>query len=401
MIIIRTLECIVILDVLWSVLSFIGSIPIGKPFFTPRFPFLITLIVKLIQIPTKKEKRYCSVCNRNLLAEEMIAECNYCNSSNPVKLIGIDGRIYYKCNNKSCKETFVVSPFGEARTRFSRLFPYGDKTSRKRKLRCMYCKQPLSSDNTVINLSLYTSDKLLAVAYRETFFYNSFGAGCKDANIHLFSQSATTLKEIDHFYESKPSKMMGTASLPLDLIRIEFRSRIDEINKSAYQFRIAATNDNNAKLKASEGIIVLVNGNAQAIEVKTLIDHFLIDLNALNTQSQTWTSPVLIGISANGVPELEKRIDDGFTSADEMESFCKQYLISKNIEDIIYALNNAVENMHFFLYRTGNARDATESKIYNVIPPVQALLYSAQSTMKKYWAPNTNGITPSTKGKSM
>lgn len=401
MMVLRIIECIAILDVLWSLLSFIGAIPIGKNFVTPRFPIIITLIIMLIQTPVRTRKKYCEVCNRNLAYTEMIAECVYCNSPNPVKLIGIDGRIYYKCVNKKCRNTFVITPFDDARTRFSKLIPYGNRASKKRKLHCKYCNKALSGNNTVINLSLYTDDKLLAVAYRETFFYNSFGSGCKDTNIHLFSQSASLLKEIDHFYESKPSKIMGTTSLSLDLIRIEFRSAIDEINKSVYQFRIAVANDNNAKLKASEGIIVLLDGNAQAIEIKTLIDHFLIDLNMLNTQSKTWTSPVLIGISANGVPELEKRIDSGFTSSDEMETYCKQYLMSKNSEDIIYALNNAIDNVHFFVYRTGNGRNGSESKIYNVIPPVQSLMYTAQNSMRKYWIPNSNGLILSTKGKSM
>lgn len=401
MVIIRIIESILILDLLWSILSFICAIPLGKPIITPRFPIIVTLAIMIIQSSVRRRKKYCEVCNRNLDYKELVAECVYCNTPNPVKLIGIDGRIYYRCANKKCKSTFVITPFDNARTRFSKLMPYGERTSKKRKLHCKYCNNALSGNNTVINLSLYTGDKLLAVAYRETFFYNSFGAGCKDPNIHLFSQSASSLKEIDHFYESKPSKMMGTASLSLDLIRIEFRSAIDEINKSAYQFRIAISNDNNAKLKASEGIIVLLNGDAQAIEMKTIIDHFLIDLNMLNTQSKTWMSPVLIGIAANGVPVLEQRIDSGFTSSEEMEAYCKQYLISKNSEDIIYALNNAIENVHFFIYRTGNGRDGTESKIYNVIPSVQALMYTAQNSMRKYWVPNSNGLIPSTKGKSV
>lgn len=401
MIIIRILESILILDVLWSVLSFIGAIPIGKPWVTPRFPILITLILMLLQTPVRKSKKYCNVCNRNLDNTEMMAECSFCNTPNPVKVLGIDGRIYYKCVNKKCKSTFVITPFDNARTRFSKLFPYSEKSSKKRKLHCKYCNTALNSDTTVINLSLYTSDKLLAVAYRETFFYNGFGGGCKDTNIHLFSQNASLLKEIDHFYESKPSKIMGTSSLSLEVIRLEFRSTIDSINKSAYQFRIAAINDNNAKLKASEGIIVLINGGMQSIEIKTLIDHFLIDLNSLNTQSQTWSYPVLIGISANGVADLEQRIDAGFTSAEEMETYCKQYLSSRNSEDIIYALSNTVDNIHYFLYRTGSIREGTDSKVYNVIPPVQALIYSAQGEMKKYWVPNNNGHIPLTKGKSI
>lgn len=401
MIIVRILECIAILDVLWSVLSFIGAIPIGKPFITPRLPILLSILLMLIQIPVKKQTRYCNVCNKNLSTTETTTECNFCKTSNPIKFIGFDGRIYYKCSNSSCKETFILSAFGNVRTRFSKIFPYGVKTSKKRTLHCKYCNQPLS-ENTMVNLSLYTEDKnlALATAYRETFFYHSFGAGCKNPNLHLYPQSTAVLKEIDRYYETASFRKTASSNLTLGMIRIEFRADIEEINKSAYQFRIALSNNNSLKLKSSEGIIVLLDGKAQSIENKSLIDHFLLELSQLNTQSRTWSFPVLVGISANGVDELEEKIENGFANADEMENLCKQFLIDKNNEDIIHLLYNAVENVHFFIYRTGTARDNTEIKIYNVIPPVQALLYSAQSSMRKYWIPDKNGFCPTTRGKS-
>ena len=398
MIVIRILEAIAILDVLWSVLSFIGAIPIGKPFITPRLPILVSVMLMLFQISIKKQTRYCNVCNRNLSATEITTECNFCKTSNPLKFIGPDGRIYYKCSNSSCKETFVLSAFGNVRTRFSKISPYGTQTSKKRTLHCKYCNQPLS-ENTIVNLSLYTENRALAIAYRETFFYHSFGAGCKNPDLHLYPQSTAVLKEIDRYYETATSRKIVSSNLTLGMIRIEFRASIEEINKSAYQFRIALSNNNSLKLKSSEGIVVLLDGKAQSIENKSLIDHFLLELSQLNTQSRTWSSPVLVGISANDVDELEEKIEEGFANAEEMEDFCKQFLITKNNEDIIHLLYNAVENVHFFIYRTGSARDNTESKIYNVIPPVQALLYFAQSSMRKYWIPDKNGFCPPTRGK--
>ena len=328
MILVRIIEFITIIDVVWFVISFIMAIPIGKAFFPPRFPILITLIIIFLQTPSRKKPKYCSICNRNLNKKETTMRCVYCNTLNPVKMMDITGNIYYKCANKECKQTHVVSPYGYARTRFSKVFPYGEKNTKKVTLCCKYCNNQLSSAHSVVNLSLYTSNVQLAQAYRETFFYNSFGAGKKNLDIQLSSHNTalfsnatvfSILKEIDECYEgASSSKSKGTNDIPLELISLELRSsEYKEINSTSYQFRIALSNDS-YRLLASEGIILLIDGKSSALENDTLVDRFLIDLNSLNTQSKVWNLPVLIGISSNGIPELEERIQSGFVNAEDM-----------------------------------------------------------------------------------
>lgn len=389
----KIIELIIFADVLWSLFSFIGAIPLGKPWVSPRFPILITIIIMLVQIGQRKRTFYCEKCQKNLIHKEMIGRCSYCDRDTKIKFMDISGRIYYKCSNINCKHTNVISLGGNARTRFYVLNPYG---SGKRSLICQNCRCTLSGE-TVINLSLYSGTEKLAKDYREDFFYHSFGPAKSAEKISVVPVNASMLKDIDKHYEKGISKL-SRVDVPTDSIALHFKTESKAVNQTLFQFRIAVKE--NLKLQPSEGIILLLDGTASGIERQSVVDHFLVDLQHLNTQSAVWTKPILVGVCANGVQQLETAIDSDISSAEEVEQCCKQFLLDQNNGDVINRLYTSIENIHFFLYRTGSAADGTESKIYNVVQPGQALLYEVQREMRRIWTQERNGYCPMTHGKS-
>ena len=85
MIVIRIVESILILDVLWSILSFICAIPIGKPFITPR---LITRVQSMAEglIGMIFEDEY-GIDDKKLFDEDVIIDLSEIGSEDTNALI--------------------------------------------------------------------------------------------------------------------------------------------------------------------------------------------------------------------------------------------------------------------------------------------------------------------------
>lgn len=387
------------IDLAWSVISFIGAIPLGKPWFTPRFPIPITVIVMLLQIPHRKRKFYCDRCQKNLSYKEIVGNCNHCASDFPIKFMGIDGRIYHKCSESGCDETNVLTmnEFDDsARTRFYKLNPLGE--SEKRDFCCKICGNLIFGDEKVVTLSLYSGREETAKTYRAAFFYNSFGPGKKSQKMAVQPTEPLIVKRIDSLYECEGYKdgFKDVADHPL---RLRLKTDQKLINKTLFQFHMVIGSTNQHKLVSSEGIVLLIEGVSNSIERQTLVDQFLVDLEPLKT-SRCWNKPVLVGICANGVVSLESAVSRGFENATIMEQQCISFLMEQNNADIVSRLSSNLEHLHFFLYRTGSVGENTEGDIYNVVQPGQALMYDAHRELRAIWPMETNGCSPPLYGKS-
>ena len=392
------LKNLLLIDLAWSVLSFIGAIPLGKPWFTPRFPVPVTIVIMLFQIGHKKWDFYCNNCQKNLSYKEVIGKCYYCKSDIPIKFMGIDGRIYHKCLNSSCEMTSVLTINDlddSARTRFYKSNPLG--LTGRRSLHCKICGNPINNDN-VVTLSLYSGREEIAKTYRAAFFYNSFGPGKKSQKMAVQPTEPLIVKRIDSLYECEGYKdgFKGVADHPL---RLRLKTDQKLINKTLFQFHMVIGSTNQHKLVSSEGIVLLIEGVSNSIERQTLVDQFLVDLEPLKT-SRCWNKPVLVGICANGVASLESAVSRGFEDATIMEQQCISFLMEQNNADIVSRLSSNLEHLHFFLYRTGSVGENTEGDIYNVVQPGQALMYDAHRELRAIWPMETNGCSPPLYGKS-
>lgn len=381
------LRCIIffliIIDVLSSIISFIDFLPIGKPFSSPRVPILLALIIIIIQMKQRNKQFYCETCSKNLSINEVQGMCS-CGTKTKVKFVGVFGNLYYTCKNPSCKKTKVISFDNSIRTRLSRINPYGKKMQQKRQLICNICGSKLSGE-TVINMSLYSCDVNLAKNYREDFFYHAFGSVKKNSYISIVPENAAILKDIERHYE-KGSTKFNTVSVTDDSIRIHFKTSNKSINELLIQFNIALAQNDALKLKWSEGIIILLDASKNPSDNQSVIDHFMVDLEHLNTKGSVWTNPVLIGLCCNDVEELESAINSGIIkNADDSEEICIKYLSSHNNGDLIQILYNRISNVHFFVYRTGTLALGNNSNVYNVVPPVQALFYSVSNDFYSVW----------------
>lgn len=391
--------CIIFLiaiDIFSSIISFIDFIPIGKSFASPRFPLFVTLILIIAQMKQRNKCFYCETCNRNLSISEIQGLCS-CGNKTKVKFMGLSGKLYYYCSDSTCKKTRVMSFDNSMRTRFSRINPYGKKMQQKRQLVCRVCGSNLSGE-TVINMSLYSGDVNLARNYREDFFYHAFGPAKKNNDISIVPENVAILKDIDRHYE-KGSTKFNPVSVTDESIRIHFKTSNKSINELLIQFNIALAQNVTLKLKSSEGIIILLDAAKSPSERQSVIDHFMVDLEHLNTKSSEWINPVLIGLCCNDVEELESEINSGIIkSADDSEEICIKYLSSQNNGDIIQSLYNRISNVHFFVYRTGTLALGNDSNVYNIVPPVQSLFYSASSDFSNIWKPTSGGYCPKTAG---
>lgn len=387
---------LILIDVISSVVSFIDNIPVGKAFFSPRFPLFITLLVILIQTKQRNRSLYCETCGKNLSTDEIAGRC-ICGAKTKLEFLGISGKILYKCSNKSCRYSDVISFNGNMRTRFSRLFPYKQSLQHGRMRVCNTCGKVLTGKN-VTNFSLYCGDLELAKNYREDFFYHGFGPAKQTQEISVLTNNSSLLKEIDKHYEKGTTKL-NLCNIPENPIRVRFKTRNENINQDFFQFNIAVAQNENLKLRMSDGIIILLNGNSSGIERQSIIDHFLVELRNINTESPTWQRPVLVGLCCNDVEELESAINSGqINSENDSEELCRNFLIAHNNNDILYSLFNYIENVHFFIYRTGTLALKNSDKVYNVVQPVQSLFYDSMNEFSHIWKPYSNGYCPKTTG---
>jgi len=390
---------LLLIDVVYSIVSLIDMIPVGKRWFIPRLPFLITLIVIIFQTKQRNRTFYCETCHKNLSCDDVVSRCT-CGTTTKVKFVGFSGKLSYKCKNSSCRKNVVRSFDNSARTRFSRINPFGTKMQQKRQLVCNICGTKLSGE-PVLNYSLYSSNMMLAKKFREDFFYHSFGPAKECKDLHITPTNAMLLKDIDRHYENGAGKL-SLNSVSEEPIQLHFKTKNKNVNQTLYQFNIAVAQNNEHKLGLSEGVIVLLDGAANSIERQSVVDLFLVDIQQINTESSVWAKPVLVGVCCNGVDSLETVIDEGrIHSADVAEEICRQFLIERNNEDVINRLSNGVSNLHFFLYRTGTKAQGTQDKVYNVVNPVQALIYASQNEMKHIWPVAMNGYCPRTDDKKI
>lgn len=389
---------LIVIDVFSSIISFIDLIPIGSPFTMPRFPLVITLIIIIIQTKQRSRTFYCEKCSKNLSASEVRVKCS-CGKKNKVKFMGLSGKLYYKCSNRDCEEAKVTS-FKNVfiddggigvliRARLPKINPYRESNQ----IVCSVCGEKLSGES-VINMSLFSCDMNLAKRFREDFFYHAFGPAKQSKNISITSRNASLLKDIDKHYEKgKP------ASVTPDSIRVYFKTENEDINQTLIQFNIALAENKDLQLKSSEGIIVLLDAAKDPIERQSAVDFFLLETARINTRSSIWQAPVLVGLCCDKVDELESEIDSGkIKNADDSEELCINFLSSHNNGDIVQRLCKSVENIHFFLYRTGSIASNDEDKVYNIVPPVQALFYTVSNDFRSVWEESTEGYLPKTIG---
>jgi len=383
---------LIVIDVFASFISIIDMIPIGKHRFKLRFPFLITLIIIVLQTKQRNKVFYCKTCHKNLYYPDVTAEC-YCKTTHKLKFVGFSGVLNYNCPNKKCKKRKIIGFGRYDRTMFSRLNPYGKRMQAKRLLVCRICGNMISGE-PVMNFSLYSSNIELAKNYREDFFYHSFGPAKENKDLHISPVDVKVLKDIDHHYEHGAGKL-GSNSVSEVPIQLHFKTQNKNVNQTLYQFNMAVALNADNKLIASEAIIILLDGNSKSAERQSVVDNFLVDIQQINIEGSVWKKPVLVGICCNNVKRLEDEIDGGkINSADDCEEICRRFLNEENNDDIINRLNGNVANVRYFLYRTGTAEKGTQGKVYNVVNPVQALTYAVQSEMKHIWPPVSNGHCP-------
>lgn len=391
--------CIIFLitiDVFSSIISFIDFIPIGKSFASPRFPLFVALILIIAQTKQRNRHFYCETCNKSLSISEIQGLCS-CGNKTKVKFMGLSGKLYYYCPDPTCKKTRVISFDNSMRTRFSRINLYGKKMQQKRQLVCNVCGTKLSGE-TVVNMSLFSSDVNLAKRFREDFFYHAFGPAKTNNDINIVPENASVLKDIDRHYE-KGSTKFNPVSIIDDSIRIHFKTTNKNINQLLIQFNIALAQSSVLKLKYSEGIIILLDASKNPSERQSVIDHFLIELDHLNTKSNIWIGSVLVGLCCDEVNELKSAINnEQIKSADDSEELCIRFLTSQNNGDIIQSLYNRIDNVHFFVYRTGTLALGNDSDVYNIVPPVQSLFYSVSNDFYTIWKPVPNGYCPKNVG---
>ena len=386
---------LVIIDVFSALISFIDWIPIGRHWSVPRLPLVLTLIAIILQTKQRNRVLYCEKCHKNLSGHDLISICQ-CGSESKVKFIDFSGKLRYKCKNKNCRKLPVKGFNNYSRTTFSKINPYSSKTQ-ERSIVCKVCKSKLSGES-VINLTLYAGDIKLAKDFREDFFYHGFGAGKKSESLSVTPINPTVLKEIDRHYE-KGSSRLSFSSVSEEPIQIHFKTNYKNVNETMYQFSLAIAKDDRLKLRVSEGIILLLDGNVTGIDRQTVVDRFLLELKQLNTNSAKWQNPILVGICSNDVPVLESAIESKkVTTPEAADSICRQFLEDQGNGDLINLLYNNITSIHFFLYRTGSMSDSTHEKVYNVVNPVQAIVYTTQSEMKHIWSPDINGVCPKTIG---
>lgn len=387
---------LIIIDVFSSIISFIDSIPIGKSFTSPRFPLIITLLIIIVQTKQRNKRFYCETCSKNLSISEIQGLCS-CGKKTKIKFMGLSGKLYYYCSEPTCKKTRVISFDNSIRTRFSRINPYSQKMQQKRQLVCNVCGTKLSGES-VINMSLFSNDVNLAKRFREVFFYHAFGPAKNNNDISIIPENAAILKDIDRHYE-KGSTKFNPVSVTDESIRIHFKTTNKNVNQLLIQFNIALSQNNVLKLKSSEGIILLLDASKNPSERQSVIDYFLIELDHLNTGSSVWINPVLVGLCCDEVDELESAINaEKIKGADDLEELCIQFLTTHNNGDIIQSLYNRIENIHFFLYRTGSLALGNNNKVYNVVPPVQALFYTVSNDFLSVWKQTSEGHCPRTIG---
>ena len=364
----KILLLLMLADVLICIFSFLDAIPLGKSWMVPRVPVLVALVLLLIQIPQRRRTFYCETCGRYIRPQELLAKCNSCNGKRRPRFLTPLGTLACKCPSHTCLERKTISYGGNARTRFSRLFPYGAGNRSRQSFLCGVCGNEINMGN-IINLSWYSGTEQLAMNYCRNFLAQGFGS------VNLTGSGVN---------------FAASTSLPSELI-FGFRTKNRDVRRAEFRLHFAVKGTER-KLWSSEETMLLLDGAAGAGERDAVIDAFLLDLQELNVAHAVWKNPVLVGICADRMEEAQAWIASLGDNPAEMEKKCRMFLMDSGNEDAVQRLEMKIEHLHYFLYRTG-----TIEKIYNVVPGAQAMFYDAVPALSKVWP--LSGALPQVRGK--
>ena len=224
----------------------------------PRVPVLVALVLMLIQIPQRRRTFYCETCGRYIRPQELLAKCNSCNGKRRPRFLTPLGTLACKCPSHTCLERKTISYGGNARTRFSRLFPYGAGNRSRQSFLCGVCGNEINMGN-IINLSWYSGTEQLAMNYCRNFLAQGFGS------VNLTGSGVN---------------FAASTSLPSELI-FGFRTKNRDVRRAEFRLHFAVKGTER-KLWSSEETMLLLDGAAGAGERDAVIDAFLLDLQELN-----------------------------------------------------------------------------------------------------------------------
>lgn len=385
-------EWLIVLDCGLSVISFLEGIPSGLRLIQPRLPLLPTAIVMLCQLRTRKRRIYCPQCEKNLSYKELVHFCPVCQKISTIRLMNPLGTVWTECENELCN-------YGK-RKKFSRINPLGKKAVQKNRIRCRACSSLLTLGNAFVTLSLFADSPSLVRDFRFAFCNTVLNPrelqladpegkriACK-----LAPDMANLLTGICDNGNTK-------AHIPLSPLRISLSyEKNKSLDHAVVGFRAAIKDKDSNRLTNSEGIILLLDGSARATERQAAAESLAVELERLNTEGGAWKEPVLVALCADRCDALKEVIANGFADYAAMEQACMEFLEAQGNDEIVSLLGSAAANVRYLIYRTGTP-GSTENTDYNIVPPVQALLYRRLPALRKHWQPSANGLLPAVTGK--
>lgn len=385
-------EWLIVLDCGISVISFLEGIPSGLRLIRPRLPLLPTAIVMLFQLRTRKRRVYCPQCEKNLSYKELVHFCPVCQKISTIRLMNPLGTVWTECENELCN-------YGK-RKKFSRINPLGKKAIAKNRIRCKACSSLLTLGNAFVTLSLFSDSQSLVRDFRFAFCNTVLNPRelqladpeGKRISCRLAPDMASLLTSICDNGGSK-------ANIPLSPLRISLSyEKNKSLDHAVIGFRTAIKDKDSNRLTNSEGIILLLDGSARATERQAAAESLAVELERLNTEGGVWKEPVLVALCADRCDALKEAIANGFSDYAAMEQACMEFLEAQGNDEIVSLLGSAAANVRYLIYRTGTP-GSTENTDYNIVPPVQALLYRRLPALKKHWQPAADGILPAVTGK--
>ena len=396
-------EWVIGIDLGLSAVSFLEGIPAGIRLIRPRLPVLPTLIVMLLQLRTRKRTVYCPQCQKNLTFRDLVHFCPSCHKISTVKLMNPLGTVYVECENELCN-------FGKRR-KFSRINPLsrraiqgkigkpGKKPPREgRRLRCKSCGSMLTLGNAFVTLSLFSDSPELIRDFRYEFVRTLLDPAKQ--NLSDPEKSRLVFKaapDINNILENICSSGSTRRNIPLSPLRIALNYKSKSLDHAVLNLRTALKGMESNRLIHSEGILMLMGGKSRPTERQALAESLAMELDRLNTEAGAWKQPVLVGICADGCEELMQAVKDGFADAAEMEQRCIEYLESQSNDEILSTLGSVIDNIHYFIYTSEYLQPVMQIP-YNIIPPVQAILFRKLPALKKFWAISEQGVHPSVTG---
>ena len=391
-------EWAIAIDCGLSAISFLEGIPAGLCLIRPRLPVIPTLIVMLLQLRTRKRTLYCAKCEKNLTYRDLVHFCPTCHKISTIKLMNPLGTVYVECENELCN--------AGKRRKFSRVNPLskraiqgGKHPDKVRRIRCKACNSLLATGNAFVTLSLFSDSTELIRDFR----YEVVSAALDPSKINLsdpnrsriaFRAEQDTVRSLEMICANGGTRR----NIPLNPLYVTLNYKSGALKNAVVSLRTAVKDQETNRLTAADGIILLLGAKNRPTERQAAAESLAMELERLNTEAGAWKNPVLVGICADGSAELTAALEEGFASYEDMERRCMEYLESQSNDEIVSTLGSVIANVHYFLYAVKLSKDGTE-KPYNIIPPVQAMLYRRLPAMKKQWAVSADGVLPAVTGK--